>query len=292
MNTDHLASLIDKAEKYYSEDNDKSNYYLIGVYYEYIERNYEEMKKYYLMDIDKNMNSISMTHLANYYRYIEKNHLLMKKYYLMAHDANKFNTTAITNLGSYYQFIEKNHKEMLRYYTMAIEKNDINAMYLLGNYYRDIKNYVEMKKYYFMTLKNDPQYYKALTSLGHFYDTILNDPDNAKLYYTMAIKLGDKNAMKCIVPLLKIDDFEHYYQFLKSVPEFTQKFFILINKYNMKSLETDCSICSNENVKIITLECCHSICLSCIMMLSVCPYCSYVINKDFSYKTCHTKKID
>jgi TPR repeat protein len=50
-----------------------------------MEKYYDLMKKYYLMDIEKG-NSEAMFNFGNYYRYIEKNYDLMEKYYLMASD--------------------------------------------------------------------------------------------------------------------------------------------------------------------------------------------------------------
>jgi len=56
----------------------------LAIYYHRI-KNYDEMKKYYLMAIDLG-NINSMVGLARYYDNIEKNYDMMKKYYLMAID--------------------------------------------------------------------------------------------------------------------------------------------------------------------------------------------------------------
>ena len=47
------------------------------------DENYEDMKKYYQMDIEKEK-SDAMTHLGHYYQYTEINYKEMMKYYLMA----------------------------------------------------------------------------------------------------------------------------------------------------------------------------------------------------------------
>ncbi len=63
--------------------NDKGNTNAIlnlCKHYEYTEKNYEEMKKYYLMVIDKG-NSVAMHSLGIYYQFTEKNYEKMKKYY-------------------------------------------------------------------------------------------------------------------------------------------------------------------------------------------------------------------
>ena len=54
--------------------------YYLGSYYEEIEKNYDQMKKYFLMAIDKN-DEDAMTHLGSYYENIEHNYDMMKKYY-------------------------------------------------------------------------------------------------------------------------------------------------------------------------------------------------------------------
>ena len=45
----------------------------------YKSKNYDEMKKYFLMAIDKG-NLFAMNNLGLYYKYYEKNYDLMKKY--------------------------------------------------------------------------------------------------------------------------------------------------------------------------------------------------------------------
>jgi TPR repeat protein len=113
-------------------DDDIYNYYC-GVKYE-IEKNYEEMKKYYLMAIEKGY-SHAMSHLGYYYQFIEKNYEEMKKYYLMAID--KGDADAMFNLGYYCHYGEINYKEMKKYYLMAIEKGNkdaINSLYLYYQY--------------------------------------------------------------------------------------------------------------------------------------------------------------
>ena len=58
---------------------------IIGLYYEYIEKDYYLMKKYYLMSIEKN-NHDSMMFLGLYYMLTDKDYKQMKKYYMMAID--------------------------------------------------------------------------------------------------------------------------------------------------------------------------------------------------------------
>ena len=75
-----------------------------------------------------------MYSLSELYRN-DENYEDMKKYYQMA--IEKANSDAMTHLGHYYQYTEINYKEMMKYYLMAIEKENSYAMTILGNYYED-----------------------------------------------------------------------------------------------------------------------------------------------------------
>ena len=135
-----------------NKKNNLTSFLYLGYCCQYIEKNYDKMKKYYLMAIE-NGNTKSMYNLGHYYQHIENNYDQMKKYYLMAIENG--NTNSMYNLSCYYYNVEKNYDEMKKYYLMAIENGNINSMHNLGHYYQNIeKNYDEMKKYYLMAIKN------------------------------------------------------------------------------------------------------------------------------------------
>jgi len=97
------------------------------------------------------MDSNELHYIGTYYHHVEKNYDIMKKYYLMA--INKGNTMAMYRLGYYYHFVEKKYDEMKKYYLMAINKDNTFAMCNMGYYYCNVeKNYDEMKKYYLWRL--------------------------------------------------------------------------------------------------------------------------------------------
>ncbi len=98
-------------EKHFDYDNFTLS--KIGEYYQYVEQDYDQMKKYYLMAIEKG-DGYSMYKLGYYYDEIEKDYDQMKKYYLMS--IKKGNSDAMHNLGLYYDEIEENYKEMKKYY--------------------------------------------------------------------------------------------------------------------------------------------------------------------------------
>ena len=131
-------------------NKDNKALYNLGCKY-YKKQNYELMKKYYLISIDKD-NSDSMNNLGYYYKNIENNYDLMKKYYLMAIEMG--NSNAMYNLGYYYQTVNYNFELMKKNYLMAISKGNSNAMYNFGYYYKTIQyNYKLMKKYYLLYYK-------------------------------------------------------------------------------------------------------------------------------------------
>jgi uncharacterized protein len=93
------------------------NVYELGKYYQK-EKNYDEMKKYYLMAIE-NGSIEAMRHLRLSFKCTNNE---MKKYYLMAIENGDI--SAMFNLGLYYQHIEKNYDEMKKYYFNIIKIED------------------------------------------------------------------------------------------------------------------------------------------------------------------------
>ena len=175
---------------HFNPETSEEFYYYGIYYYEDIEKDYDLMKKYYLMAIDLN-NSCAMNNLGVYYQNIEKDYDLMKKYYLMAIELK--NSYAMFWLGSYYEDIE-DYDLMKKYYLMAIELNNSGAMNNLGCYYETIdKNYDLMKKYFLMAIElNDNT---AMYNFGFYHEHIEKDYDLMKKYYLMAIELNNRDAM-------------------------------------------------------------------------------------------------
>ena len=78
-------------------------------------------------------NPIILCNIAQYYELIKKDYELMKKYYLLSIDNS--DTLAMYSLGSYYEDNDK-YDEMKKYYLLAIDKGNPNSMYNLGSYYK------------------------------------------------------------------------------------------------------------------------------------------------------------
>ena len=161
-----------------------------GIYCEVITKDYEIMKKYYLMAIDHG-DTKAMYNLGLYYHDTELNYILMEKYYLMA--IKHGDVRAMYNLGYYYD-IKENYTMMKKYYIMAIEHGKIEAMHNLGYYYNfNEKNYVLMEKYYLMAIKNYCT--KTMNNLALYY-YLIKDYNISKKYFHMAITCGDITITK------------------------------------------------------------------------------------------------
>ena len=163
-------------------------YLYYGEYYNYIEKDVEQMKKYYLLAIDSG-NGKAMYRMAVYYQK-EENYDEMIKYYLMAIDKN--NCMAMNKLAEYYHSLN-NYDEMRKYYFMAIERSDVLAMINIAHFYQKNKKYRQMKKYYLMAIDLDSDV--AMTNLAHYYKTIARDNDLAIKYYLMAVENENSYAM-------------------------------------------------------------------------------------------------
>ena len=163
----------------------------LGWHHYTVDKNYDLMKKYYLMGVELG-NSTVMNNLGNYYQHVEKNYGLMKKYYLMAIELG--NSTTMNNLGNYYQHVEKNYDLMKKYYLMAVELGNSTAMNNLGWHYHYIeKNYNLMKKYYFMAITLEDS--ATMNNLAHYYQKVEKNYDLMKKYYLMSVKLGNSLAL-------------------------------------------------------------------------------------------------
>jgi TPR repeat protein len=131
------------------DPTDSDDLYYMGVYYQYIRKNYDLAIKYYFLASD-NGDTNATNNLGVWYQYFngKSDDNLAEKYYIMA--VNKENTTAMYNLGFFY-YNKKKYDLMKKYLLMAIERGFSDAMYCLGRYYEQIeKNNDLAKKYYSM----------------------------------------------------------------------------------------------------------------------------------------------
>jgi TPR repeat protein len=205
------------------ENNDES--YYLGVYYNFIKINYDLMKKYYLMAIDKGRkvtdeatSAEAMNNLGMYYRCTEYDYDLTEKYYLMA--IEKGCIEAMNNLGTFYKHIVKNYALAKKYYLMAFDKGNVTAMYELGNYYQfNERNNDLAKKFYIQAI--DKGNTEAMFKLGYYYQCTEKNYDLMIKYYLMAI---EKRYSCAAYDLIMYSKYE------KDNYDLTKKYFLFATK--------------------------------------------------------------
>jgi len=214
-----------------TNSSDSKKLFWNGTYYQYVEKDYKKMKKYYEMAIDlKNANA--MNNLGGYYHMVEKDYEKMKKYYLMSIDLK--NANAMNNLGGYYYMVEKDYEKMKIYYFMAIELKFASAMFNLGRYYHTVEtDYEKMKEYYGMAI--DLKDAIAMANLGSYYQFVKIDYEKMKKYYGMAIELKDATAMGGL---------GYYYQTVENDYEKMKKYYLMAIELNNEEVE---KICKENN---------------------------------------------
>lgn len=185
--------------------------YNLALYYYDIE-NDELWMKYLLMSVELH-DERSIYFMGMYYQYIEIDYNLMKKYYHMLIDEelidsdskkiSQYQIRSLCNLGIYYLEIEKNTENMLKYCLLASNNDNIKSIYYLGKYYFElgpnIENYNQMKKYFNKIIEinesnksnfNDPDMDEYLPNvlfiLGWYYMNIEINIKLAKHYYLLA----------------------------------------------------------------------------------------------------------
>lgn len=176
---DHLLIAIDKG--------DIKAIHSLGVYYQDVEKNYEEMSKCYLKSIEhKNVNS-----MLNMAVYCKKNEDVdgMIKYLEMAISTGSIQ--ALIEIGTHYKEAGSVEK-MLDYYERAIEKGSRYAMFNLALYYKEIDDTDNMVKYYKMAIHHGC--IEAMNNLATFYHRA-GDYENAVIYYKMCASKGIPEAI-------------------------------------------------------------------------------------------------
>ncbi len=212
----NIEDLVDKLDL-----SDKNILNLIGIYCQYVTKNYDLMKKYYEQSIEK-LNPNSMFNLGNYYGKNPKERDFDKtiKYYNMAldtihkineskepsqlfeiinsNDSDDINSTLLesrinSELGLLYITVLKNYPLGVKHYLQAIELGNVKSIRYLGEYYQDIEeNYDLAIKYYKQASEKGDLL--SNSGLGNCYYHLEN-LEEAKKYYEIAIKGSDDKAM-------------------------------------------------------------------------------------------------
>ncbi len=243
----------------------KKNHYvldIIGVYYQFIKKNYQEAINYYLLSIKKGTNTNAMTNLGDYY-YENENYEEMKKYYQMAIKLG--NAFAMHNLAYFYEDI-KNYDEMKKYYLMAIDRNKHpNTIYNLCNYFiNEEYNYDEAIKYiiliYNINYKDD--YNDTNTDAYKLFIQIENKINLNEFYNKLICIENKSDQVKILIEKLK-NNFVNIYKIKLA---FSQK-------HNIKD---DCAICLEKDKLILTYNCMHWVCADCFPIFNTCTICKFI----------------
>lgn len=154
-------------------EEDPNSCYNRGVYFQMVEKKYDDMKLCYETEIMENKNVRAMFNLGFYYHHIEKDYVKMKKYYSMAIEQGFCN--AMINMGFYF-YLTKNDEDMFKYYLLKAihEYNDSVAMIELGRYYTKKGKFD--RAYFYLSLakeKGDPDANMYLEDLTFFVQEIL-----------------------------------------------------------------------------------------------------------------------
>lgn len=213
--------------------------YRLGYHCEHVEKNYDMMKMCYLMAIDRKCLN-AMYQLGYYHYLIDKDYDLMKKYYLMAIALN--HSGAMNDLALYYGHVEKDYEMMRKYFMMAIDRKNALAMYNFGYYYKEMENNYDMMKYYYLKAIELKQV-NAMYDLADYYDSMEKNYSLMKEYYLMAINHGHEISFeillnKCDFNLLAL------YKLLMEVPEDSRSDYL---KAKLALLEEDKAIKSFSN---------------------------------------------
>lgn len=160
--------------------NDIKSLHELGYYYQYLEKDYNKMKKYYNICV-KNNYIKSMNNLGIYYHITEKNNKKAKYYYELS--ISHGSITSLCNFAVYYQYVEKDYDKMIEKYLLFLEKSD-NQEYnkhvkkAVNSYIRKTKN-----KKHIIACRNhlDKENNKEFNSLYVFHCTIKNNDDYADI---------------------------------------------------------------------------------------------------------------
>ena len=252
------------------KNNDNINF-MLGLYYQYEEMNYDKMKCYYELAISLN-NDDAMLSMGWYYNNIGHDYDKMKYFYEASINLN--NDDAMTKMGSYYQNREVNYDKMKYYYGAAISLNNSDAMSNMGIYYRTVEiNYDKMKYYYSKAIllnNND-----AMFNMGWYYLITEKNYNLRKHYFELAIINNYKFSDFTIFNLNKLDQYilleklknqnvTNEYITIESI-QIINSYDVVIkykNKCNILKKIEKCILCLDDGIDCIPLECAHYLCIN------------------------------
>lgn len=231
--------LIKNIKKY----NDKGSLYTIINHYE-MSREIASWK-YYMIYMIKHFNDIEAIKILTD-QYLDDDNMIEARFYA-EYGIEKFpdDIKMINNITKYHIKI-KDHKNVVKYCLIGIEKcNDLYSMSILACHYHHQKEYIEMKKYYLMLIKehDDYEFLKILPKLTQYYILTNQDTVNVDEYLK---ELDNETDIKILKTKLR--------------------------KYAVKDRECDICFEIKTNILLNCLE--HYTCSDCnIRMNNICKTC-------------------
>ena len=191
------------------------------------EGNYDMMKRFYIQACEFD-STIAMEKLGQYYLHVENKPTVMIKYLEQAIEIilNKcynlaFYSSPFLYLAKYYRRV-KEYELMKKYYLLIIEKGCLRGMRLLGCYYRDVeKNYDLAIKYLKQATMGGWYGTETLHDLGCTYRD-MKDYDNMKINFEKAIVDDNslysfcKNGNTLVEFAIYYRDIEKNYELMKN----------------------------------------------------------------------------
>jgi tetratricopeptide (TPR) repeat protein len=228
-------------------------YCKIGDYYK-LKRSFKKARKHFMIAIELN-NSDAMMNYAMLCEMYGKDKSLIEKYYSMALLVCPDDVICMYNFADYYKTI-KDYDNMVKYFKMVVDfADDLEAMYNLGDYFKHIGDIEQMRKYFFLAIKNGIIY----ADIPH----VTIDP------FTFLKLLESAKEEECSK--------EERDDNIRSLANIYSDIMIYRNKVNLFTRlnnVVDCGICYEEKLNI-NLCCGHCVCIDCYPHLytKTCPFC-------------------
>ncbi len=270
---------------------DVDKLFIVGLYYQYKQIDYNKMKKCYLKLI--NMNYIlPIYHLIKYYKYIEKNYDEMKKYLLMLTEINC--CYSMYELGIHYLTIDKDFDSAKKYISMSIKNgfdynklkddlDDIIIFYIL----QDIELFIYNNNINICISKNKSQLFlqnNIFKNYAFFTNAIQNSSNNINnfiLYYELLKqKYNRKTHVQFFISLSQIlqikygidYSFTHIIDEIDEINKINKICKIDINEIHYEN-NNECCVCFENIEPKLNFSCVHSVCHLCYDKLDKCPIC-------------------
>ena len=265
--------------------NKKSALAMYNFGYYHIDRNnLVESEKYFLMAYSNGL--ISVSYELGYLYSIMKKHKESCDFYLISiKDKNCYSMSNYAN----YCLEEGNVKKAIKFFKMSVKYGNHCAMNNIAIHYFNIENFEEYEKYFKMALKNNSN------NLDLIYNVIIlyfKTKNNEELINFSSIYLErETEKLESIFNYLKITFNSCYvklYNFFLKINNKNEKIknvlqelekhnqvIVYKNKLRVfKELNNykKCSLCLDDNVLNIVMDCFHEICIDCYSVNMKCYY--------------------